>query len=279
MRHEIPASRIPAAERVLKPAMSFALRLTADLTLALAFRAINTKSRLSPILYVSPETNFEFAPDSFIPNSPQIGNESSASISLCSRLRSPIIWIAGSEPLDHPGVARLANVLAASGRHVFLETSGASLKPRLHEFQPSSRFYFAVRFDGNPSLLRQQNSRYGAFRVEMEAIRMARLAGFLTCAHLVLRQDAASGELEELHREIRKHDVDGLLITPAEPTSELAKMAGQLRRRLLDRRWSLLSSLLDAGASSAWSRTSRNPAHLAVPDSRPDNFGEGAEAS
>jgi len=259
--------------------MSFSLRLTADLTLALASRAINTKSGLSPILRVSPETNFEFTSDSFVSGSPQFGEESLRPIFLGSRLRSPIVWIAGSEPLDHPGVARLSSALAASGRHVFLETSGAALKPRLHEFQPSSRFYFAVRFDGDTWSPGQQNSRKGLFRVEMEAIRMARLAGFLTCAHLVLQPDTASAELEELHREIRKLDADGLLITAAEPTPELVSSTGQLRRRLLGRRWSLLSSLLDAGPSSALFRTSRNPADLAVPDSRPDNFGESAEAS
>jgi len=259
--------------------MSFSLRLTADLTLALASRAINTKSGPSPIVCVLPETKFEFTPDSFVSDSPQIGKESLRRLSLGSRLRSPIVWIAGSEPLEHPGVARLANALAISGRHVFLETSGAALRHRLHEFQPSSRLYFAVRFDGETSSPGQENSRKGPFRVEMEAIRMARLAGFLTCAHLVLQPDTASGEIEELHREIRKLDADGLLITASEPTPELVGLAGQLRRRLLWRRWSLLSSLLDAGPSSALFRTSRNPADLAVPDSRPDNFGESAEAS
>jgi hypothetical protein len=258
--------------------MSFSLRLTADLTLALASRVIDTKRRLSPILHLSPETNFKFTPDSFIPNSRQMGSERSPSIALVPRLRSPIIWIAGSEPLDHPGVARLANTLAASGRYVFLETSGASLKPRLHEFQPSSRFYFAVLFDGDSSSLGQQNSLRDSFRVGLEAIRMARLAGFFTCAHLVLQSETPSSELVELHRKIRKLDVDGFLITPATRTPKLAKEAGRLRRRLLGRRWSLLSSLLDSGASPASSGASRDPARLTVPDSRPDNLGEGAEA-
>ena len=258
--------------------MSFSLRLTADLTLALASRAIDTKRRLSPILHLSPDTDFEFTPDSFIPNSRQIGRGPSLTISLGPRLRSPIIWIAGFEPLDYPGAARLANTLAASGRYVFLETSGASLKPRLHEFQPCSRFYFAVLFDGDTSSLGQQSSRKDSYRVELEAIRMARLAGFFTCAHLVVQPHGASGEIEELHRKIRKLDVDGFLITSAARTPELAKEAGRLRRRLLDRRWSLLSSLLDAGAWPASSRAARDAARLTVPDSRPDNLGEGAEA-
>lgn len=258
--------------------MSFSLRLTADLTFALASRAIDSKRRLSPILHLSPEANFEFIPDSFIPDSRQIGSEPSRSISLGPRLRSPIIWIAGSEPLDHPGVARLANTLAASGRHVFLETSGASLKPRLHEFQPSSRFCFAVLFDADSSSLGQQSSLRDSFRVGLEAIRMARLAGFFTCPHLVLQSETTSSELVELYREICKLDVDGFLITPATYTPELAKEAGRLRRRLLGRRWSLLSSLLDAGTSPAASLASRDPARLTVPDSRPDNLGEGAEA-
>jgi hypothetical protein len=107
---------------------------------------------------------------------------------------------------------------------------------------------------------------------------MARLAGFFTCAQLVLQSKTTSSELVELHHEICKLDVDGFLITPAARTPELAKEAGRLCRRLLGWRWSLLSSLLDAGESPVSTQTSLNPAPLTGPDSRQDNFGEGAEA-
>src|SRR5580704_9382378 len=165
--------------------MTFSLRLTADLTLALAARSISTKPGYPPVLRLSPDINFHTGAAPLSIGGHRADKNSSPCGALVPRFRSPIIWIAGSEPLDSPEVARFANALAASGRSVFLETSGISLKRRLHEFQPSSRFYFAVRFDGLESSCGQRNSRDGAFCAGLEAIGMARLAGFFTCALLV----------------------------------------------------------------------------------------------
>lgn len=251
--------------------MTFSLRLTADLTLALAARSISTKQSYPPILRLSPDINFQTGAAPLSMGSSQSG-------ALVPRFRSPIIWIAGSDPLDSPEVARFANALAASGRSVFLETSGISLKRRLHEFQPSSRFYFAVRFDGLESSYGQRNSRDGAFRVGLEAIRMARLAGFFTCALLVLHPDAVAGELQQLQADISKLDVDGFLITCAALDPGMEKNVTQLRRRLLSRRWALLSSLLDPSAVPVASRTSEEIERQPLSESRAGDLEEGAEA-
>ena len=258
--------------------MTFSLRLTADLTLALAARSISTKQSYPPILLLSPHINFQTDAAPLSIGGHHAGKGSSPSGDLVRRFRSPIIWIAGSEPLDSPEVARFANALAASGRSVFLETSGVSLKRRLHEFQPSSRFYFAVRFDGLESSPGQRNSRDGAFRVGLEAIRMARLAGFFTCALFVLHPDTAAGELEQLHAEISKLDIDGFLITCAALDPGMENNVTQLRRRLLSRRWALLSSLLDSSAVPAASGTSQEMERQPLSESLPADFEEGAEA-
>jgi hypothetical protein len=258
--------------------MTFSLGLTADLMLALARRSLQTKDSYPPILRLSPEINFQTgaAPLS-IGGHPQ-GKGSWQSGALVPRFRSPIIWIAGSEPLDSPEVARFANALAASGRSVFLETSGISLKRRLHEFQPSSRFYVAVRFDGLESREGRRRFRDGAFRVGLEALRMARLAGFFTCALLVSGPGTAAGELEQLHADISELDVDGFLITCAAPDPDMERNVAELRRRLLTRRWALLSSLLDASAVPAASPRSQEIERPPFSKSRPGDFEEGVEA-
>jgi hypothetical protein len=256
--------------------MTFSLGLTADLMLALARRSIRTKHGYPPILRLCPDIHFQTDAAPLSIGGHHAGKGSRQSGARVPRFRSPIIWIAGSEPLDSPEVARFANALAASGRSVFLETSGISLKRRLHEFQPSSRFYVAVRFDGLESRESQRNSRDGAFRVGLEALRMARLAGFFTCALLVLQPDTAAGELEQLHADISKLDVDGFLITCAAFDPGREKNVTQLRRRLLSRRWALLSSLLDARAVPAASRTSEEIERQPLAESR--DFEEGAEA-
>ncbi|MGC2467580.1 MAG: hypothetical protein WA517_20470 [Candidatus Acidiferrum sp.] len=258
--------------------MSPTLRLTADLALGLAGRAIGAKRNQPLVLQLSTDDTLDSESVPQTANDQETGKDFSPPLSvMLSQYRSSVIWIAGSEPMEYLRVARFTNAAAASRRHVFLETSGASLRPRLHAFQPSSRFYFAIRFEGCSPSRGQRDSREGAFRAGLEALRMARLAGFCTCARLVLYPDA-TGEVEELLTEIHKLDVDGFLITPAARTPELAREAGRLRRRLSNRRWGLLSRLLDASASPAAARTPRNFERQPDPESQPNTFGEGVEA-
>jgi hypothetical protein len=258
--------------------MTFSLRLTADLTLALAARAFGNRQVYPPILQLSAGTNFHTAPAFSSADAQQAGNDSSSSGALVSRYRSPIVWISGPEPLDYAEVPRFTNALAASGRSVFLETSGALLKRRLHEFQPSDRFYFTVRFDGLAPAHDQRNAREGAFAAGLEAIRMARLAGFLTCALLVIHSHTAPGEIEQLHAELCKRDIDGCLIIRAALSSEPEETVRLLRRRLLSRRWAMLSDLVESVALPVASRGSLDVDRQPIPDAQPGDFEEGAEA-
>lgn len=258
--------------------MTFSLRLTADLALALCARVLGDGPSRHPILHLSPHSDLPTVAALSSESSDQLGEVSSQCGARVPRYCSPIIWIGGAEPLDHPDVARFANALVASGRSVFLETSGAALKRRLHEFKPSSRFYLTVPFDhADPSPIRR-DARDGAFQVAAEAIRMAHLAGFFVCARLVLHPDTVPGEFLKLHAEIRKLDVDGFVISAAGHSSELATTAGQVRRRLLNRRWALLSSLLDRSAVARLARDSAEIERRLLPETEPDDFGEGAEA-
>jgi len=251
--------------------MSFTLRLTADLTFALAARALTKRRSSSPILRLSADENLDLASDSN-------ATKTQPAQILSPRHLSPIVWIGGPEPLDNFEVARLSNALAASGRHVFLETSGASLKPRLHEFRPSSRFYFVVRFNALTQNHGGRDNPEDAFSIGLEAVRMSRLAGFFTCANLVFHSNIAATAVVNLHCEIRKLDIDGFLITPAALTPELEAQVHVARRRFLTRRWALLSSLLDQHASDAHPRNSLELSRESAPESQRNRFGEGVEA-
>jgi hypothetical protein len=186
--------------------VTFSLRLTADLALALSARVVGDGRRGYPILHLSPDTDFQTVSQLSPGSSDQRGEVSSQSGALVRRVRSPIIWIGGTEPLDHPEVARFANALAA------------------------------------------------------------------------LHPDTVPGKFVELHAEIQKLDVDGFLITTAALSPGLATRAAQLRRRLLNRRWALLSSLLDRSVAARLSRDSAEIARRLLPERDSDNFGEGAEA-
>jgi len=219
--------------------MSISLRLTADLSFALALRILGTRRGGSPIVHLDPCVAFGEADGSRSVEGQPTAEESEPAFNFPPRYSSPIVWISGFEPLEHPGIARITNTLASSGRHIFLETSGLSLKHRLHEFQPTSRFYFAVRFEQPSPARDEHNSGAAKFRVGLDTLRMARLAGFLTCANLVVRTQADIREWEKFHAELCHLDVDGCLITAASAAPDLAGQVAEMRKRLVSRCWVL----------------------------------------
>ena len=158
---------------------------------------------------------------------------------------APVVWISGSDTLDHADVARLANTLARARRYVFLQTNAASLRRRIHEFRPSSRFYLVVRFEGTQAFHDSQSLREGAFRHAIDAIRSAKLAGFLVCAQLMLHPATDQADLAPLYGVLSELDLDGFVISPASSAPQLLTMAASARREFLPRRWARFSRMLD----------------------------------
>ncbi len=203
--------------------MKFPLRLTADLALGLAIRFLRLNGTRPLLVNLSAGGRVEQA-------------------------SSPIVWMGGNEPLELAETPRIVNSLTAS-KHVFLPTRGILLRRRIHEFQPSPRLHLTIRFDGAEAA-HDRRAGHGAFRDALESVRAARLSGFLLCAQLVLHAPDEAVELDCLHGELRKLDFDGFLISFArshasQVNQELHRAAFGLRRRLLTRRWALLSTLLD----------------------------------
>jgi hypothetical protein len=193
-----------------------------------------------------------------------------------------MVWIGGAEPLDNPEVSKFANSIAASGREVFLQTDGKSFRRRVHEFQPSPRFRLACKFTGT--------SINGAENADVvEAIRIAKLSGFLTVGFTVL---SAPGELQNLialHSQLKKLDLDGTLIFAADETSDCERAVATARSRLLDGRWSNLSRIFNSAGSAALplsttaqdravSLTASSHRHVAQPAGTDFDLDEGAQA-
>jgi hypothetical protein len=207
--------------------MRFPLRLTANLTLGLAVRSLRINRNHPLILNLAAGGGVD-------------------------SLKSPIVWIGDSEPLELPETPRIANALAA-GHHVFLPTSGILLRRRIHEFQPSTRLHLTIRFDGVEASHDKRLGQSGAFRDALESVRTARLSGFLLCAQLILHSPSEAAELERLHGELSQLDFDGFLFSLPSPASSgdpLQRSVCDLRKRLLSRRWAWLSALLDPVVSS-----------------------------
>jgi molybdenum cofactor biosynthesis enzyme MoaA len=137
--------------------------------------------------------------------------------------RSPVIWIGGSEPLLHPGIAHLVRAITGSGHFVFLETNGALLRRRIHEFQPLPRLFLTVRLEPSAKNRTPNKIQTNAFELAVEGIRAARLSGFLLCVQMQVRPETELGDTADLIEFVQSLDADGIVVTPADSGSHSAQ--------------------------------------------------------
>jgi hypothetical protein len=204
--------------------MRFPVRFTSDFHLGVAARFARTRGRQPLILDLAPAASDVADPLPEIQFTPSL------------------VWIRGSEPLEHPEIPKFANAIAASAREVFLQTDGKFFRRRVHEFRPSPRLRLAFRFTG-------VGIDAGENADVVEAIRIAKLSGFLTVGFTVLSSPSGLENLITLHSQLKKLDLDGSLIFGVDASPELQRAVANARRRLLDGRWSNLSRIFNAAGS------------------------------
>ena len=222
--------------------LRFPLRLTADL--AKARFAQRSRPEVSPIQFVDAAELLHH--DSNHPVSHEKIRE------LVSG-RSPVVWIGGSEPLNHPGTGHLVRAITGSGHFVFLETDGTLLRRRIHEFQPVPRLFLTVRLDPGAQLHASKSLRPSSAELALEGIRAAQLSGFLICVHVRIQQGTVLGRVAELIRHARSIDVDGVVVTAesgesdrmASETASLQHKAAEARRLIGSNWWESFSRLVE----------------------------------
>ncbi|HEY6267980.1 MAG TPA: radical SAM protein [Candidatus Acidoferrum sp.] len=213
--------------------LRFPLRLTADLTRARLAR----RSRPA------------FCPVQFADAAELLHHDSNHPVSH-EKIReiisghSPVVWIGGSEPLHHPGVAHLVRAITGSGYFVFLETDGTMLRRRIHEFQPVPRLFLTVRLDPGSPLHMSKSLRPNSSELAVEGIRAAQLSGFLICVHARVQSETELQKVAELIRHSRSLGVDGIVVTAASGDSNRAASEGAAvernameARKLIGSKW------------------------------------------
>ena len=178
--------------------LRFPLRLTAELV----------RARLTPGVF----------PIQFVDAADVLHHDASHPISrqeirALNSSRSPVIWIGGSEPLEHPGISHLVRALTQTGHFVFLETDGTLLRRRIHEFQPVPRLFLTVRLDTREPGRSAKSPRSNAFDMAAEGMRAARLSGFLLCVHARVQAETELAEIAHLIEFAQSLDVDGMVIS------------------------------------------------------------------
>jgi hopanoid biosynthesis associated radical SAM protein HpnH len=129
---------------------------------------------------------------------------------------TPMVSIAGGEPLLHPEIDRMVSELIKRKVYVYLCTNAVLLQRRLERFVPSRYFSWVVHIDG----LRERHDtavdREGVFDTAVEAIRLAKSKGFrVTTNSTFFNTDSPKtvrDVLDFLNDDLK---VDAMMISPA----------------------------------------------------------------
>jgi hopanoid biosynthesis associated radical SAM protein HpnH len=128
---------------------------------------------------------------------------------------TPIVSICGGEPLIYPEIGALVRGILKRRKHIYLCTNGMFIKKRLHEFRPTSRFFFNVHLDGLEETHDLAVERKGVFKAAVEGIVAAKRAGFLVCTNTTIYKETNLDEIDRLFAYLTKLNVDGFMLSPA----------------------------------------------------------------
>ncbi len=128
---------------------------------------------------------------------------------------APIVSICGGEPMIYPEIGPLVRGILRRRKHIYLCTNGMFIKKKLHEFRPTSRFFFNVHLDGLEETHDKAVERQGVFKSAVEGIVAAKKAGFLVCTNTTIFKETDLGEVDRLLGYLTRLGVDGFLLSPA----------------------------------------------------------------
>ena len=128
---------------------------------------------------------------------------------------TPIVSICGGEPMIYPEIGRLTKEILDRKKHIYLCTNGMFIRKRLHEFKPTSRFFFNVHLDGLEKTHDICVERDGVFREAIEGIKAAKAAGFLVASNTTIYKETDIEEIAELFAYLQTLGVDGHMVSPA----------------------------------------------------------------
>jgi MoaA/NifB/PqqE/SkfB family radical SAM enzyme len=177
-----------------------------------------------------------------------------------AEVAAPVVWLGGVDSLAHPEIGRVTRELVESDRHVFLYSDGYNLRQRIHAFRPDSRLFLTLEFAGCEETHNRAMGRPDAFRRSLEAIRAAKLSGFLVAAHFTVTPETDPCEIGELIEFLDKNDVDGFIVTSrgqalSPSNSPFLETVADVRAMIRCGRWENFSRALDASyAATAGAR-------------------------
>lgn len=129
---------------------------------------------------------------------------------------TPMVSIAGGEPLLHPQIDVMVDELIKRKVYVYLCTNAVLLRRRLERFSPSRFFSWVVHIDGLGERHDQAVDRQGVFDEAITAIRQAKEQGFrVTTNSTFFNTDTPKTVRDVLDFLNDEVGVDAMMISPA----------------------------------------------------------------
>ncbi|HEY1776103.1 MAG TPA: adenosyl-hopene transferase HpnH [Solirubrobacteraceae bacterium] len=129
---------------------------------------------------------------------------------------TPMVSIAGGEPLIHPDIDKIASELIKRRKYVFLCTNALLMEKKMDLFKPSQYFAWAVHIDGLRERHDESVDRDGVFDKAVAAIAEAKRRGFRVTTNTTFfthdSPDTVRRVLDFLNDEL---EVDAMMISPA----------------------------------------------------------------
>ncbi|HEY3129292.1 MAG TPA: adenosyl-hopene transferase HpnH [Acidobacteriota bacterium] len=158
---------------------------------------------------------------------------------------APVVSICGGEPMIYPELGRLVSEILGRKKHIYLCTNGMFIRKRLHEFEPTSRFFFNVHLDGMEKTHDLCVEREGVFRQAIDGIKAAKKAGFLVCTNTTIFKQTDLNEIAELYAYLETLGVDGYMISPAYSYAAVQTKEIFMSRQDIREKFRLASRLLE----------------------------------
>ena len=129
---------------------------------------------------------------------------------------APMVSLAGGEPLMHPQIDEIVRQLLDRKKIVFLCTNAVLLPKHLHKFTPHKNFAWMVHIDGLQERHDKSVCKDGVFDQAVEAIRMAKAAGFRVMSNTTFFDtDTPQDVIDVLDYLNDELEVDNMQISPA----------------------------------------------------------------
>lgn len=130
---------------------------------------------------------------------------------------SPVVSIAGGEPLIHPKIDEIVGGITQQKRFVFLCSNGLLMERAFEKIKPSKFFCWVVHLDGMADTHDYWVEREGTWEKAMNALKLALDMGYRVCTNTTVFKDSNIEDIHQLFQTLTDLGVEGIMISAGYP--------------------------------------------------------------